>query len=91
MRLGYLELRCLMNIEAVIVATRILATFTNHTNLNVADVLLLHLYCPGNEELEPDELARRVIEEMMEDHRKQRAAKIGVQRVNGTVRHDIAS
>ena len=80
-----------MNIEAVIVATRILATYTNHGDLNVTDILLLHLYCPGNEDLEPDELARRVIEEMMEDHRKQRATRIGVQRERAPVKRNVAS
>ena len=80
-----------MNIEAVIVATRILATYTNHTNLNVADILLLHLYCPGHDELEPDELARMVIEEMIEEHNEQRAVKIGFQRESKPAKRNLAS
>ena len=84
-----------MNIEAVVVAARILDAINSQTNPDDADVLLLHLYCPGNEKLDPDELAciaiQERIQEIIEEDNKKMVAKIGIQSEGTLVKRNVAS
>jgi len=52
-----------MTTERTTIALRVLTAINNREKPTDADVFLLHLYCPGNDGLDPDELACLVIQD----------------------------
>ena len=72
-----------MTTEKTAVALRVLTAYNHRQQPDERDVLLLRAYCPTQPDLSPDEMACIVIQEMIENQKRQRTA-----RVNGQTQTD---
>jgi len=61
------------------VALRVLTAYNLRQHPYAGDVLLLRSYCPEHADLAPDEMACIVIQEMNEEQRQKRMAKVNGQ------------